>query len=105
MIGYKVFRKDRNCELGRKKRNGGVLLYVREDLIAHDLVNEDCKGKVNVNVAGFGKLVMAVCYRIPSAEQEEVDCMMRVLKKYSEDATIIMGDINYGDITAEGATL
>ena len=79
-------------------------MLLREDLIAHDLVNEDCEGEFKVNVVGFGKLVMAVCYRSPIAEQEEVDCMMRVFKKYSEDATIIMGDINNCDITAEGAT-
>jgi ribonucleases P/MRP protein subunit RPP40 len=104
MVGYNVFRKDRNCELGRKKRGGGVLLYVREDLIAHELENDDSKVEVlvvNLKVVGFGNLVMAVCYRSPSAEQEEVDSMMRLLKKYSEDATIIMGDFNYGDINWE----
>ena len=43
MIGYKVFRKDRNCEFGRKERGGGVLLYVREDIIAHELIKDECK--------------------------------------------------------------
>ena len=34
MIGYNVFRKDRNCKAGKKRR---VLLFVREELIAHEV--------------------------------------------------------------------
>ncbi len=72
-----------------------MLLYVCEDLIAHTSVNDDYEGEVsviNLNVFGCSDLVMAVCYRSPSAEQKEVDSLLRMLKKYSEAATIIMGD-------------
>ena len=104
MIGYNVFRKDRNCEMGKKKRGGGVLLYIRKDLVAHELDNDEGKCEaifVNLNIVGFGNLIMAVCYRSPSADQQEVDNMMWKIRKYSNKAAIIMGDFNYGDINWE----
>jgi hypothetical protein len=41
MIGY-VFRKDRNCKVGKKRRGRGVLLFVREELIAHEVTVKQC---------------------------------------------------------------
>ena len=35
MIRYNVFQRDRNSDKVRKKR-GGVLLYVRDDLMAYE---------------------------------------------------------------------
>ena len=53
---------------------------------------------VNLNIVGFGNFIIAVCYRSPSADQQEVANMMWKIRKYSNKTAIIMGDFNYGKI-------
>jgi hypothetical protein len=48
---------------------------------------------------------MEVCYGSPSAEQEEVGRMIRISKKYSDDAAITIGDLKYGDIGLNWETI
>ena len=41
MIGYRMFRKDREIDSAEGKcRGGGVLLYIREDMVAVDVSSE-----------------------------------------------------------------
>ena len=44
------------------------------------------------------EVVVGVCYRIQSADKEEVDSLFRYIRHYSKGRLIIMGDFNYGDI-------
>ena len=58
MTGYNVFRRDRDFDKVKKKRGGGVLLYVRDDLIAHEIEYEkyNCEAIfVSINILGVGK--------------------------------------------------
>ena len=97
----------------KKKRGGGVLLYVRDNLIAHEIEYEEynCEAIfVSINILGVGKLVIVQYYRSPNAEREEFVNLSRLIRKHTDEATIIMEDFNYGKInwdtleaTAEGA--
>lgn len=53
---------------------------------------------------------MGLCYRCPNADREEIVSLSRLIRKHTDEAAIIMGDFNYGEInwetleaTAEGA--
>ena len=78
----------------KKKRGGGVLLYVRDDLIAHEVEYEEynCEAIfVSINILGVGKLVIGLCYRSPNAEREEFINLSRFIRQHTDEAAIIMG--------------
>ena len=67
MIGY-VFLEDRKSKMGKRIRVGGVLLFVREDLIAHEVEYDesDCETIfININIVGCGNLVVRVYHALP----------------------------------------
>ena len=102
-IGYNVFQKDIDFDKVRKKRGGGVLLYVRDDSIAHEIEYEEynCEAIfVSINILGVGKLVIGLCNRSAYAEKEFVNSS-RFIRKHTDEAAIIMRDFNYAEINWE----
>jgi len=57
--------------------------------------------QISINLHGLGKLCVRVCYRSPNAGREEFDDLSRVIRKHTDNAAIIMGDSNYGEINWE----
>ena len=101
LMGYQVFRKDRKMDNGKKTRGGGVLLYVREKLIAYEIHDFDAQCEalwVGVRNKHLGELVIGVCYKSPNAIDFEVENLYSCIKHYSQRTAVIMGDFNYGDI-------
>ncbi len=104
LMGYKTFRKDRNTEKSKKKRGGGVLLYVIDEIVVYELENEEnnCEALfVSLRIEGKGELIIGVCYRSPSADREEGENLNKVIRKHTDKVAIIMGDFNYGDVNWE----
>ncbi len=102
--GYNIFRRDRDFDTGGKKRGGGVLLYVRNDLNAIEIDDREHKCEsifVCIKILGLGNLIVGVCYRSPNAGRGEFDELSKVIRKHTENAAIIMGDFNYGEINWE----
>jgi hypothetical protein len=100
MKGYNVFRRDRKFDKG-KTRGGGVLLYVRDDLKAHEIENEESKCEalmVSIKILGVGNLIVGVCYRSPTAGREEFENLSRIIRKHTDEVAVIMGDFNSGGI-------
>lgn len=95
IVGYKVYRRDR-----KNGRGGGVLLYVREDLVSFETSDDliQCESVWVAIQTKNGEINFGVCYRSPNAEVKEVDNLYSTIRRYSNKAAIIMGDFNYGDI-------
>ena len=108
--GYNVFRKDRFIGSGKKKRGGGVLMYVKEGLMASEIVQDegDCEAlfvKLKI-MGGFSssEIIVGVCYKSPNAEREEAENLYRSIRKQVGAGAVVMGDFNYGDINWETMT-
>jgi ribonucleases P/MRP protein subunit RPP40 len=106
MMGYRLFRKDRekNSEAG-KGRGGGVLLYIRDDLTAVDVSSEKDKKneslwvKINEEGGEDDSVVIGVCYRSPASSKEESNSIMNsITEQVAKARCIVMGDFNYADI-------
>jgi len=99
-VGYAVFRKDRVSK--DKNRGGGVLLYIRDTLVAEQLDTEQQGGEtVWVKIGGgvSEHIVLGVCYKSPTANREEVDDLYKEIRKYSQFRNLVlMGDFNFGEI-------
>lgn len=98
--GFSVFRRDRS--LGEKKRGGGVLLYVRDNLVAVD-VSDKGSGKsesIWVNICGSNglKLTIGVCYLSPNPSMDEIDNLCKDLVLFASNNLVVMGDFNQNDI-------
>jgi len=97
--GYVMFRRDRENQKSTGHGAGGVLLYVKSDIIAverQDLMKD--KGEENVWCeiqSGGKKLLIGVCYRPPVLEEETEKGLYEVIKRASRESTVIMGDFNY----------
>ncbi len=106
ITGFRLFRKDRERNSGAGKcRGGGVLLYIREDIIAVDISSEeDQKNEsVWVRISKEGgkddSVVIGVCYRSPASQKEEVISLMDSIRDHAlKSSCVIMGDFNYADI-------
>ena len=46
-------------------------------------------------------IYMLVCYKSPSAEQIEIDELLNVIKRASNNQVLITGDFNYPEINLE----
>ena len=44
------------------------------------------------------KLYVGICYRSPSADENEIKNMLGVLNRLSSKSIVLMGDFNYGGI-------
>ena len=96
--GYAVFRKDR--ESGVKPRGGGVLLYIKESLIATELVEwrrKECEAVwVGVKDDKGVEICIGVCYRSPNAGDVENRVLMDVINRLAMGRLLLlMGDFNY----------
>jgi len=111
--GYVLFRRDRI--IGNKTKGGGVLLYVNNRLTAVQELgssNEDSESLwIKVLIGDASEvLYLGVCYRSPSASEDEIkDLFVNVTKYAKYKTSLIMGDFNYKDINwqdleAEGGT-
>ncbi|KAK4806437.1 hypothetical protein QYF61_013930 [Mycteria americana] len=98
MDGYKLFRRDR-----RGRRGGGVALYVRESLDSLELNDGDdrveclwvrIRGKANK-----ADIVVGVCYRPPSQDEETDELFYKQLGEASRSlALVLVGDFNLPDV-------
>ena len=96
--GYTLFRKDRNREVEQK--GGGVLLYIRESLVAMELLEwrrKECEA-VWVEVKGEDGMTICigVCYRSPTASAQENELLLEVINNVAKNKVLLlMGDFNY----------
>ncbi|KAK4816014.1 hypothetical protein QYF61_011004 [Mycteria americana] len=98
MDGYKLFRRDR-----RGRRGGGVALYVRERLDSLELNDGDdrveclwvrIRGKANK-----ADIVVGVCYRAPSQDEETDELFYKQLGEASRSLDLVLvGDFNIPDV-------
>ena len=106
MIGYRMFRKDREMNSAASKcRGGGVLLYIREDIVAvevsseRDKMNESVWVRINKEGREDDSVVIGVCYRSPACLREEAISLMNSISEHAGNSRcLIMGDFNYADI-------
>lgn len=92
--GYNVFRAD------RKSKGGGVVLYVRSSYHV-TLLNSMSVAKsfellaINLKL-GNTSLIIACCYRPPSATNDTLASLSSVLSKIiNEKEVILLGDLNW----------
>lgn len=101
--GYLLFRRDR--VFGVKKRGGGVLLYIKDDLHAVDISDGSIGGNESLWISIKGEnnkhITIGVCYRGTSASIEEENNLKADIKHFSRNNALIMGDFNYGEINWE----
>lgn len=97
--GYKCFRRDRDKVEGQKRKGGGVLLYVKEELNSYMMGDVlECEA-IWVGVKTMvGEVKIGVCYRSPAASIDETRNLFMEIRKQCRGTTIIMGDFNYKDI-------
>ena len=95
-----MYRKDRLEVKGG--RTGGVIVYVRDSIISfpceefNKYSTESVLCKVMVDKGNV--LTIGVCYKSPNAEDSEVNELMDVNKKASDNMVLIMEDFNFSGI-------
>ena len=99
LVGYDMFRKDRENQKNTGHGAGGVLLYVKNDLNAvqrEDLNNRKFKESVwcELKLKTY-KLIIGVCYRTPSSNEDADKGLCELISKANEKPVIIIGDFNY----------
>ena len=85
--GYSIFRRDRDFDKRDRRRGGGVLLYVRNDLKAVEMNSSEheCESLfVCIKILGLGNLIVGVCYRSPNAGSEEFEELSKAIRKHTE---------------------
>jgi hypothetical protein len=94
--GYVMFRRDREKQ---NSRGGGVLLYVKSDIMAverQDIKNEKFKESVWCEIKSVArKMLIGVCYRPPASDEETDSGLFELIGKASKETAIIMGDFNF----------
>ncbi|RMC01239.1 hypothetical protein DUI87_22188 [Hirundo rustica rustica] len=97
--GYKLFRRDR-----KGRRGGGVALYIKKALDTIS-INEDGVERLWVRIKGKANkadVLLGVCYRPPSQEEEVDNLLYKQLKNVSGwSARVLVGDFNLPDICWE----
>ena len=98
MDGHKLFRRDRH---GR--RGGEVALYVRECFDCIEL--DDCDNKVEClwirmrGKASNADILLGVCYRPPSQDEEADEAFYKQLAEVSQPLVLVLvGDFNLPDV-------
>ena len=100
--GFRLFRKDREREVEQK--GGGVLLYVRNEIVACELT-EIRNGKCEAvwiqarNHKGV-RICIGNCYRSPTASKEENEALLEAIRLAAakEKCFLLVGDFNYPGI-------
>ena len=103
MEGFTLFRRDRGR--GDKKRGGGVLLYVSNDLdavrVGECTVRKSETLWVKIKDLGGDYINVGVCYRSPTASMEEEEDLVKEISENCRRRALVLGDFNYGDINWE----
>ena len=98
--GYTMFRKDRNNP--DKIRGGGVIIFCKDEIGAvREFEDQENKSEtiwIKIVDKDGDDIYIGLCYRSPTASDEDVKSLFEQIKKFSNYQTIIMGDFNYGDI-------
>ena len=93
--GYVMFRRDRGNQRTTGHGAGGVLLYVKSDIVAierQDLSNDKSKENLWCEIQKGGKkLLIDVCYRPPVFEKETEKGLYEFIERASKKSTVIMG--------------
>jgi len=96
--GYVMFRKDRDIQ-GERGHGGGVLLYVRDSLMAlerMDLKDDRFKESVWCEIKNKNEAILVgVCYRVPDSSGENDSGLHELIRKATKMPCIIMGDFNH----------
>ncbi|RMC01280.1 hypothetical protein DUI87_22233 [Hirundo rustica rustica] len=97
--GYKLFRRDR-----KGRRGGGVALYIKKALDTIS-INEDGVERLWVRIKGKANkadVLVGVCYRPASQEEEVNNLLYKQLKNVSgSSARVLVGDFKLPDICWE----
>ena len=103
--GFRMFRKDRERDV--EQMGGGVLLYIRNNIVVSEL-NEyrdrKCEAVwVRANGVKGRRICIGVCYRSPSANDEENDALLKMIRSVAEKekSLLLVGDFNYPRINWE----
>src|SRR5437867_4739279 len=98
---FTLYRKDRI--IGDRTRGGGVLLYIKNDIISMEENNEDETESIwaRIKLDGRVDIVVGVCYRAPGTNLEEGKKLLDRITEIAKNPCIIMGDFNYPDINWE----
>ena len=98
--GFTLFHKDRNVI--RDGKGEGVLLYVSDELkcVAIDNLNAlKCESLwVELCEDPRASVTLGVCYRSPTAPEEEIKNMFTAITQASKERCLIVGDFNYPTI-------
>jgi endonuclease/exonuclease/phosphatase family metal-dependent hydrolase len=100
IYGYKSYRKDRYVV--KEGRQGGVILYVREDIVSYEVPELNgikaeavwCKIKTIRN----SEVVVGVCYKSQAADGDELRELYMAISNASRKQVLIMGDFNFPNI-------
>ena len=95
-----MFRKNREREVEQK--GGGVLLYVRNEIVACELTeirHGKCKavGIQARNHKGV-RICIGTCYRSPTASKEENEALLEAIRLAAANCFLLAGDFNYPGI-------
>ena len=96
--GFASFRYDRRN--GRK--GGGVLLYVKEDLIPEELIREEYHASNSFDIVGCriplqnNSLNIMALYRSPTTSEEDNELLLKNIESIAErnEDCIVLGDFN-----------
>ena len=100
--GFSMFRKDRERDV--EQMGGGVLLYIRNNIVVAELSeyrDRKCEAVwVRANGAKGMGICIGVCYRSPSAGEEESEALLNVIRSVAEKERLLLlvGDFNYPKI-------
>jgi endonuclease/exonuclease/phosphatase family metal-dependent hydrolase len=100
IYGYKCYRKDRYVV--KEGRQGGVILYVKEDIVSYEFLELNvikaeavwCKIKTIRN----SEVVVGVCYKSQAADVDELRALYMAISSASRKQVLIMGDFNFPNI-------
>ena len=92
-----MFRKDR-----RERREGGVILYIKESIEAYDITLKSeavCEEVIWCNIATKNStLTIGVFYRSPSMGKEEDLKLQNATREVNKGKCVAMGDFNLDHI-------
>ena len=100
--GFRLFRKDREREVEQK--GWGVLLYVRNEIVACELTeirNGRCEAVwIQARNHKGARICIGTCYRSPTASKEENDALLEAIRLAAakEKCFLLVGDFNYPSI-------
>ena len=94
---YSCIRIDRkNID---KTKGGGILVYIRDNLIYNDLTDRYCPNIdyawVKISENNGRNITLGIFYRPQDSTEEHLQFLLEHMAKYKSENTIIVGDFNY----------